>query len=787
MATRAFYLYGKGCSSHPWEVIVATLTLTICVVTIDHHQAPVPPSSNKCCTSEYNALDMIVMTIIRCFVVLYCYYQFITLKKLGSLQILGIAGLFVVFSSFIFTSMLLNIFHINLSDLKDALFLFLLPIDFSKTTVLARLALNANNEGEIKLNIAKGISLLGPGITLDMIVETLLIGIGTLSGIPRMETLSYFACLSVIVNYVVFMTFYPACLSLILELSRSSRSDKTFINLPHAILDSDFKPNPIVQRVKIIMFAGLAVVHGISRWPINENQPDNALIQDHVLYGDVTSFGYVLKKISSGAEYIVVLILSTALSIKFIYFENPDVTNMPLVNVTHKSVQCVTEQTHRHTQVDKSDEDTDDDPVNKSETSSLKDEDIIKMVKNKNITMYQIEKTVRNPKRAVDIRRRILSEEGNLATAMKNLPFNSYDYKQVFGVCCENVIGYIPVPLGLVGPLKLDGQSLYVPLATTEGALVASVSRGSRAVAKNGITSRVVSDGMTRGPVTRFPSAIEAGDAMSWIQDPNNFALVKTTFDSTSRFASLIKLNVYIAGRYLFIRFVAKTGDAMGMNMLSKGTEEALKVIQAEFPSMDVLSVSGNVCVDKKPSAMNWIEGRGKSVVCEAIIPSGIVTSVLKTNVARIIDVNISKNLIGSAIGGSIGGCNAHAANIVTAIFIAAGQDPAQNVVSSNCMTLMEPWGENGEDLYMSCSMPSLEVGTIGGGTSLSAQSACLEIMGVKGGSRESPGDNANQLAKIICGTVLAGELSLMAALTEGHLVKSHLKHNRSNVLSTSI
>lgn len=138
--------------------------------------------------------------------------------------------------------------------------------------------------------------------------------------------------------------------------------------------------------------------------------------------------------------------------------------------------------------------------------------------------------------------------------------------------------------------------------------------------------------------------------------------------------------------------------------------------------------------------------------------------------------------MIGSAIAGSIGGFNAHAANLVTAIFIATGQDPAQNVGSSNCMTLMEPWGENGEDLYISCTMPSIEIGTVGGGTVLPAQSACLDILGVKGANLSCPGENANQLARIVCGAVLAGELSLMAALSAGHLVKSHLKHNRSSV-----
>lgn len=151
------------------------------------------------------------------------------------------------------------------------------------------------------------------------------------------------------------------------------------------------------------------------------------------------------------------------------------------------------------------------------------------------------------------------------------------------------------------------------------------------------------------------------------------------------------------------------------------------------------------------------------------------------------VDVNITKNLMGSAVAGSIGGFNAHAANLVTAIYIATGQDPAQNVVSSNCMTLMEPWGASGNDLYISCTMPSIEIGTIGGGTVLPAQGACLEVLGVRGPNTESPGENANQLARIVCATVLAGELSLMAALAAGQLVKSHLRHNRSTSTMDSI
>merc|ERR1719486_40151 len=285
---------------------------------------------------------------------------------------------------------------------------------------------------------------------------------------------------------------------------------------------------------------------------------------------------------------------------------------------------------------------------------------------------------------------------------------------------------------------------------------------------------------MTRGPVVRFPCMARATTAMKWMDNQNNFESIKQHFDSTSRFARLQRLHTRIAGRMLYIRFVARSGDAMGMNMLSKATEFAIKRLLDVFPDMEIVSLSGNFCTDKKPAAVNWVEGRGKSVVAEAIVPASVVRSVLKTSTSALVDLNISKNLVDSAMAGSIGGFNAHASNIITAIYIATGQDAAQTVGSSNCITLMEPWGEKGEDLYITCSMPSIEVGTVGGGTILPAQSACLEMLGVKGPHPSLPGENASQLARIVCGTVLAGELSLMSALAAGHLVRSHLKHNRS-------
>eukprot|EP01018_Ginkgo_biloba_P013606 Gb_01353 [translate_table: standard] len=226
------------------------------------------------------------------------------------------------------------------------------------------------------------------------------------------------------------------------------------------------------------------------------------------------------------------------------------------------------------------------------------------------------------------------------------------------------------------------------------------------------------------------------------------------------------------------MRFCCSTGDAMGMNMVSKGVQNVVDYLQDIFPDMDVISISGNFCADKKATAVNWIEGRGKSVVCEAVIKEEVVTKVLKTSVPSLLELNMIKNLAGSAMAGAIGGYNAHAANIVTAIYIATGQDPAQNVESSQCITMIEE--ANGKDLHISVTMPCIEVGTIGGGTHLASQAACLNLLGVKGANSDLPGSNSQCLARIVAGAVLAGELSLLSALAAGQLVKSHMKYNRS-------
>ncbi|KAI8973868.1 3-hydroxy-3-methylglutaryl-coenzyme A reductase [Pilobolus umbonatus] len=410
----------------------------------------------------------------------------------------------------------------------------------------------------------------------------------------------------------------------------------------------------------------------------------------------------------------------------------------------------------------------------------LSDEEIIAIVQSGKIPAYALEKVLGDFERAVFIRRALISRDSMTHTLEGSLlPVKNYPYDKVMGACCENVIGYMPIPVGVAGPMVIDGDTVHIPMATTEGCLVASAARGCKAInAGGGAITIITADGMTRGPCIGFPTINQAADCKSWIEEEGGVVLTEA-FNSTSRFARVRKLKVALAGRLVYIRFTTTTGDAMGMNMISKGCEKALSKISERYPDMQIISLSGNYCTDKKPAAINWIEGRGKSVVSEAVIPRETVEKVLKSTVNALVELNISKNLVGSAMAGSVGGFNAHAANILTAIYIATGQDPAQNVESSNCITLMKSIN-NGDALHISCTMPCIEVGTLGGGTILPPQQAMLDFLGVRGPHPTEPGKNAQRLARIICASVMAGELSLCAALAAGHLVKAHMAHNRN-------
>nr|WNN28540.1 putative 3-hydroxy-3-methylglutaryl-coenzyme A reductase [Phoma sp.] len=416
------------------------------------------------------------------------------------------------------------------------------------------------------------------------------------------------------------------------------------------------------------------------------------------------------------------------------------------------------------------------------QASSLTDDEIIELIDQEVMPAYKLESTLKDSSRAVQIRRALHTQTNSVSKVpertLDGLPWEHFDYSGVTGRCAENVVGYIPIPVGTAGPLNINGVSTYIPMATTEGALIASTSRGCKALnASGGVFTQLLDDAMTRAPVVRFNTIEKAARAKRFIDLDTTQAHLKHIFSLTTRHGRLVEVTVRMAGPYLYLRFSARTGNAMGMNMLSKGCDAILNDLITHFPDMRVISISGNYCTDKKPSAINWIQGRGKSVVAECVLTKEVLEAVLKTTAEAMVELNMSKNLVGSALAGTAtGGFNAHAANIVAAVFLATGQDPAQVSTSSNCLTMMEKTDD--DSLHITVTMPSIEVGTVGGGTELAAQSTILKLMGC---GDASDGNSAVRLASAIAAAVLAGELSLCSALTSGDLVSSHMKMNRKS------
>lgn len=395
------------------------------------------------------------------------------------------------------------------------------------------------------------------------------------------------------------------------------------------------------------------------------------------------------------------------------------------------------------------------------------------------IPLHKIEEIVGNANIAVVVRRKAL--EKILGKVFPAIGSTIIDFVEVVGRNIENPIGAIQIPLGIAGPLKIEGDyargEYYIPLATTEGALVASVNRGCKALTlSGGVKTKILFDGMTRAPLFWTPNIEEAIRLTNWVEE--KFADIKRVAESTTRHGKLKTVQTFIVGNNVWLRLVFETGDAMGMNMVTIASDKVCKYIEENFPGTTrCVALSGNLCVDKKSSLINTILGRGKSVVAEAIVKREVVAHVLKTTPEAIVEVNIRKNLLGSAKAGSQS-FNAHYANIVAAIFIATGQDVAQVVESSMGFT----WTElRNNDLYISVTLPSLEVGTVGGGTRLPTQREALKLLGVEGGGNP-PGVNARKLAEIIAASVLAGELSLLAALSVGHLAKAHEKLGRGGL-----
>jgi hydroxymethylglutaryl-CoA reductase (NADPH) len=368
---------------------------------------------------------------------------------------------------------------------------------------------------------------------------------------------------------------------------------------------------------------------------------------------------------------------------------------------------------------------------------------------------------------------RRLALEKILSISLPSIGSTILDYSEIKNRNAENVIGGIQIPVGIVGPLKVNGDyakgNFYVPLATTEGALIASVNRGCKAITKaGGAKVKIIFDGMARAPVFKLPNIDSVVNFLQWIN--KNLDKIKEVAESTTSHGKLKEIQPFVLGNNVWLRFVFETGDAMGMNMATIASEAICNFIESEFTEAKCIAVSGNMCSDKKQSMVNSIFGRGKTVIAETLIPSTILKEVLHTTAEAIHEVNLRKNLLGSARAGNVYQFNAHFANIIAAIFLATGQDMAQVVESSSGYT----WTEvRGEDLYISVTLPSLEVGTVGGGTRLPTQREALSIMGVAGGGNP-PGSNVKKFAEIIASTVLAGELNLLSALSNKELGRAH-------------
>jgi hydroxymethylglutaryl-CoA reductase (NADPH) len=337
----------------------------------------------------------------------------------------------------------------------------------------------------------------------------------------------------------------------------------------------------------------------------------------------------------------------------------------------------------------------------------------------------------------------------------------------------ESFVGAAQVPIGLAGPLKVNGEhaqgDFYVPLATAEGTLVASYNRGMRLLYEaGGVTTTILDDRMQRAPSFLFPSAREARAFGEWLNE--NFERIKQAAEATTKSGVLIDIEQYSAGRILYTRFNYTTGDAAGQNLTGKATYAACKWILEQNDTIEHYFLESNFATDKKSSQVNMLHTRGKRVVAEATIPNELFHRIMRSDSRLMYRARQVSNL-----GGFMSGVNnngAHSANGITAMFIATGQDAA-NVAESSAAFVYAELREN-DDYYYSVTIPSLIVATYGGGTGLATQRECLEMLGCYGK------DKVRKLTEIVAATVLCGELSLGSAVVAEEWVEAHDLHGRN-------
>lgn len=340
----------------------------------------------------------------------------------------------------------------------------------------------------------------------------------------------------------------------------------------------------------------------------------------------------------------------------------------------------------------------------------------------------------------------------------------------------ENFIGAAQVPVGLAGPLRINGEhargDFYVPMATTEGTLVASYNRGMRVLTEcGGAKTTIVEEAMQRSPVFIFDDALAARVFGDWVRE--HFTPIKAAAEATTRTGRLRSIAQFAVGPLRHLRFNYTTGDAAGQNMTGKATFAACEWIKANYPGAVRYVLSGNTDTDKKHSQMNMLATRGRRVVAEATVKKDVLKSVMRVDTKDLFYVRqISQAgafLAGSANNGS------HAANGLAAIFIATGQDAA-NVAESHAGVVYSQLLDDG-DYYWSITLTSLIVATVGGGTGLATQGECLDILGCRGAGK------AAKFAEICAAAVLAGEISLSSAVLAGDWVSSHDRYGRNRPL----
>ncbi|MFH1177857.1 MAG: hydroxymethylglutaryl-CoA reductase [Acidobacteriota bacterium] len=355
---------------------------------------------------------------------------------------------------------------------------------------------------------------------------------------------------------------------------------------------------------------------------------------------------------------------------------------------------------------------------------------------------------------------------------LKHLPQYSFDPGMTAGNI-ENFTGVAQVPIGFAGPLRLNGEhavgDFLIPLATTEGTLVASYNRGMKVMTlAGGVTCTVQADCMQRAPVFVFDSAREARAFKTWVD--THMGPIRDAAEATSSVAKLLYIDTYLSNKFAYLRFNYTTGDAAGQNMVGRATFAACSWILEQVTTVRKFYLESNLATDKKASHVNMMRTRGKRVTAEAVVPRTILLEHM-----RVEPESLHYHWGVGSLGAFLSGANnngAHSPNGITAMFIATGQDVANVAESSAGILYTELTPE--KDLYISLTIPSLIVGTHGGGTGLATQRECLEVLGCVGKGK------VNKLAEIVAGVALAGELSLGAAISSLDWVSSHEKYGRN-------